>query len=302
MTKTIFILAIAAAFVAGSILAGTMAFAQDDENENSFLSTEINNMNILLADLNQKSVENHSQLLEKIENVYNDQIVSNAISFRQATISVVIIAAIAVIIFLVTNMQSTKIEKLVTSNNSLSKGLAKLTDEDHKVVTKQETTRKEIQGDISFILKKKLYFVKKDLEHSLNLYEKYKIEPDSETKKNYLTHTMDAFDRCYAHLDVKLDLLKLIEIYGRATARQYWELLADLENNSKLFFFRDDFEEELSSFMYHAKYCLEKTKELKNIIDPLASPTIKPKSPPSSHTEMSKILKNNLQSYFLTHK
>ncbi len=196
MTKTVFILAIAAAFVAGSILAGTMAFAQDDENENSFLSTEINNMNILLADLNQKSVENHSQLLEKIENVYNDQIVSNAISFRQATISVVIIAAIAVIIFLVTNMQSTKIEKLVTSNNSLSKRLAKLTDEDHKVVTKQETTRKEIQGDISFILKKKLYFVKKDLEHSLNLYEKYKIEPDSETKKNYLTHTMNAFDRC----------------------------------------------------------------------------------------------------------
>ena len=86
---------------------------------------------------------------------------------------------------------------------------------------------------------------------------------------------LNNFDRSHERLDLKLDLLKLMEIYGRATARQYWKLLNDLQLTSGVFFFGNDDKDELSAFISHIKDCLEDCKNLKNVIELLASNKVK---------------------------
>lgn len=170
---------------------------------------------------------------------------------------------IAVVIWAYSTIQQNRMRKLV---NDIK-----------KTVKKEEENKEEIRQDISFILNRRLDTTMRALKRSLSLSDSYQKESDSEKKQEYWLSMFRNFDHSHERLDLKLDLLKLMEIYGRAIARQYWDLLNNLQITSSMFFFGQDEKDELSAFVSHIKDCLSGSENLKKIIKPLASQIVKPK-------------------------
>lgn len=171
---------------------------------------------------------------------------------------------IAVVIWAYSTIQQNRMRELVSDIK--------------KTVKKEEGNKEEIRQDISLILNRRLDTTMRAVKRSLRLSESYQKESNSEKKQWQWESMLSAFDHSHERLDLKLDLLKLMEIYGRATARQYWNLLNNLQLTSDMFFFGHDEKDELSAFVSHIKDCLNDSENLKKVIEPLASQIVKPKA------------------------
>lgn len=163
--------------------------------------------------------------------------------------------------------------------------ISSLTDEVHKIVKEDATTKEEIKQDLSWMLNRNLASTINGLERTLKSNEYYSKESNPDKKKNFWNSMLNNFDRGHKRLDLHLDLLKLIEIYGRATGRQYWNLLHDLQVTSGNFFFDIDDISELPAFIEHVKDCKNKCENLKKIIEPMASDTVKSRDSPPPDKE-----------------
>lgn len=200
-----------------------------------------------------------TNLVDEIFNEYNFPRPDN---LHTIIIEIGIGVTIAVVIWAYSTMQQNKMGKLVKDIK--------------KIIKKEEKNKEEIRQDISLILNRRLDTTMRALKRSLSLHESYQQEKDAEKKQNYWVSMLSNFDNSHERLDLKLDLLKLMEIYGRATARQYWNLLNDLQMTSNVFFFGQDEKEELSAYISHVKDCLKHSENLKKVIEPLASIIVKP--------------------------
>ncbi len=158
--------------------------------------------------------------------------------------------------------------------NDMILGTRDLTTEIKKDTEELSKIRKEVKEDVSFALKKRIHFVKRNLERCIKLYKDYQSEKDPGRKENFLNSAFARFDQCYTTLRIDLDLIKLIEIFGRPVGRQYWNLLSDFQLNSKNYFTSDD-EGEIHSFMSHVDDCLKRTLNFEKIIEPFASASVK---------------------------
>ena len=173
-----------------------------------------------------------------------------------------------------TNNLIIKTGGLITETQSLTREIKKDTEELTKI-------RNEVKEDVSFTLKKRIHFVKRNLKRCVVLYDKYQKEKDLTKKENYLNSAFGEFDRCYLSFRMDLDLIKLMEIFGRAIGRQYWSLLTDFQMNSKNFWL-EDINDELDAFMSHVKNCLKNTESFEKIIEPFASAYVKGEKKSSS--------------------
>jgi len=238
----------------------------DEKIEKWFQNLSTKQLLLLVLGLSAIAIGITTNIVDKIFNEYNFPRPDN---LHTIIIEIGIGITIAAIIWANSTMQQNKMRKLVKDVK--------------KIVKKEEDDKEEIKQDISFILIRKILMAIRTLKHSLGLHELYQKEKDPEKKQNYWKSMLRNFDNSHERLDLKLDLIKLMEIYGRATARQYWELLNDLQMTSSVFFYGEDETDELSAFISHVNKCLEKTENLKSVIEPMASQTIRSQDTSSPH-------------------
>lgn len=171
-------------------------------------------------------------------------------------------------VFIYSKKWNVQNEKVTENIKVLSENLQKITEDVHKRVTEEANIRKEIIKDISFLLHRNLNRVIKELEHSLELYEFYLQNKDG--KSEYWGVKMkEWYSRGQANLDLKIGLLDLMKIYGVSIARDYWNLLNDLQVTSNMY--KDTGTETVVEFSEFVQASLNSALELKKIVEPLAA-------------------------------
>ena len=159
-------------------------------------------------------------------------------------------------------------KKWKIENEKISEKLEALTLEVKKIVSEESQIRKEIVKDLSYHLNSKLGIVIKELTHSLNMYENYKNDKDGKSE-HWKSVVLTSYKRTQYFIDFHIDLLELMKIYGVSTARQYWNLLVDLQVTSSMYNELDEITiHEFASFVQDG---LDKTKRLKEIIESLGT-------------------------------
>ena len=234
----------------------------------------VNRIKIILVDDN-----SHSEITDSVNQLVDDnshsemmiligqfEDIGKSNSYIGLTLGI-----IAIVITLGFGVMASKQNKLTNNvlheTKLLTSGIKKDVDEVTKI-------RNAVKEDISFTLKKRIQFVKKNLERCQEVYKKYKDEETDGNKKNGLLNSIFGnFDRCYVSFRMDIDLIKLMEIFGRETARQYWNLLTDFQMDSKNYWLENP-EEELGTFMNHVNDCLKNTKSFEKIIEPFAHASI----------------------------
>jgi len=214
-----------------------------------------------------------------VDKIFNENNFPRPDNLHTIVIEIGIGVTIALVIWAYSTMQQNTMRKLV---NDIK-----------KIVKKEDENKEEIKQDVSLLLNRRLHTTIRALKRSLGMYENYSKESDPEKKQNYWKIFLNNYDHAHERLDLKLDLLKLMEIYGRATARQYWELLSDLQITSNNFFFGMDEKDEESAFASHITDCLKKSENLKKIIEPLSSQIVKSKDLSSSKENTKKDSENS---------
>lgn len=155
---------------------------------------------------------------------------------------------------------SGKIIDLVSKQDELIKDV-------RKMVTEENTIRKEIIQDISYHLNGHLKTIIMTLEHSLQMYENCKNAKNGE-KEHWFTVMKESYCRPQHFLDLKINLLDMMKIFGANVSRKYWRLLADLQTTNLL---KDMPINQIDEVAKAIRESLNLAKELKNIVEPLST-------------------------------
>jgi len=164
------------------------------ENESARLVTETINLKKLTEDMNQKIGDNNLYLSEKLDNISDNQILSNALSFQQTVAGVMISVAIAGLIFIITHFQSIKIEKLVTSNNKFSTKIVALTEEINKITKSQSSIKTEKEIDAYIHLQFYLGLIHTQLKIVESDFVKYEGETETANKDKIANRVFPKYD------------------------------------------------------------------------------------------------------------
>ena len=114
----------------------------------------------------------------------------------------------------------------------------------------------------------KLDLTIRSLKHSLEMFENYKNNKDgkSDIWKEIM---LNAYTRTQHYIDLKMNLLELMKIYGTHIARMYWRLIGDLQITSSMYSELD--ERNIHEFAKFVEEGLFQAEELKKMIEPLGS-------------------------------
>lgn len=239
-------------------------FAQEENNMN------MNNSGNSTFDIS------HSEIQKGINKLLEEHESTLTLIEQSDNISTLILGIIAIVLTAglggIALQQNKKSNKVITETQILSSAIKKDTEESTKI-------RNEVKEYVSFILKKKIHFVKRSLQRCQVLYQKYKEEKDPNKKKNYLDNVFENFGKCHVYFRIDHDLIKLIEIFGKTIAERYWSLLTDFQMNEAHFWVEDM--GDWDSFMDHVETCLKNTESFEKLIEPFASAYVKGKSDPS---------------------
>lgn len=141
------------------------------------------------------------------------------------------------------------------------------------IATKQDETAQEIKEDLSLGLNSKLELVILNLQQCIDLFELRNQETNPVKKVNFMRSMLDEYNRCYGFLNLELNLIELMRIFGRITARQYWSLLSYFAIHYNIYVEVDD---DLQSFMWHVNDCLGRCLDLNEIILPMVNDQVRP--------------------------
>lgn len=158
-------------------------------------------------------------------------------------------------------------DKAVKDIENLTKNLQTLTKDVQSSVAEEKRIRDEIRFDVSYHLNKKLDTVIKTLTHSLQMYDNYLKNKDGK-QEIWKSVMRDSFARAQHYLNMQINLLDLMKIYG-ADARKYSNLLTNLQVTPTVYIEGSDFE--AGEFAGYVKEALKDAKDLKTIIEPLVS-------------------------------
>lgn len=144
-----------------------------------------------------------------------------------------------------------------------------------QISNKQNEVAQEIKEDISHGLTAKLELVILNLDQCIHFFELRNQETDPTRRANFMRSMTDEYDRCYGFLNLEINLIELMRIFGRATARQYWALISFLGINSNIYVQSDD---DLQSFIWHVNECLGRCLDLYEVILPQSSDHVRSQS------------------------
>lgn len=145
--------------------------------------------------------------------------------------------------------------------------LQNLATEVKTIVRDEAIIRKQIRDDFSYFLNGKLELVIRQLETSLNDYEKYQKAQNAEDANLWKINMQHSYDNCHTHLDMGVNLLELMKIYG-SIARLYWHVLGKLQFSSKWWYLNEN-DSQISDFAKNVKECLKNCQDLRSKILPL---------------------------------
>ena len=164
------------------------------------------------------------------------------------------------------DVKQDKIQELVTAIKDLVSKQDELIKDVRKMVTEENTIRKEIIHDISYHLNGHLKTIIMTLEHSLQMYENCKNAKNDE-KEHWFTVMKESYCRPQHFLDLKINLLDMMKVFGANISRKYWCLLADLQTTNLL---KDMPIDQIDVVAKAIRESLNLAKELKSIVDPLS--------------------------------
>lgn len=144
-----------------------------------------------------------------------------------------------------------------------------------QISNRQNEVAQEIREDVSHGLTTKLELVILNLDQCIHLFELRNQETDPTLRLNFMRSMTDEYDRCYGFLNLEINLIELMRIFGRATARQYWTLVSFLGINSNIYVQSDD---DLQSFIGHVNECLGRCLDLYEAILPQSSDQVRSQS------------------------
>ena len=141
-----------------------------------------------------------------------------------------------------------------------------------QISSRQEEVSQEVREDVAHGLSGKLEVVILNLAQCIHLFELRDQETDPTKRINFMHSMANEYDRCFGILNLEINIIELMRIFGRATARQYWTLLNHLGIHSSIYIQSDD---DLQSFIWHVNECLGLCLELNDVILPLASDQVR---------------------------
>ncbi|MBI3841783.1 MAG: hypothetical protein HY295_01345 [Thaumarchaeota archaeon] len=162
-------------------------------------------------------------------------------------------------------------EKVTEDIKNLTENLNIITEEVRKTVIEESAIRKEIVYDISYHLNGHLKTIIQTLEHSLQMYDNCKNNKDGEAE-HWFEVMKESYTRPQHFLDLRINLLDMMRIYGVNTARKYWRLLADLQTTNLL---KDMPINQIDGVAKAIRESLNMATELKSIVEPFCTSTDK---------------------------
>ena len=184
------------------------------------------------------------------------------------TVEIGIGIVISWIVFIYSKKWDKENKKVTADIKVLTENLKQITEDVRKTVIEESNIRKEIVFDISYHLNGHLKTVIMTLEHSLKMYENCK-NSTGEDRDHWFIMMKESYSRPQNFLDLRMNLVDLMKIYGVRISRLYWRLIGELQINSSLF--RDvgiDSVDELAGLIQES---LSLAKELKDLVEPLGT-------------------------------
>lgn len=147
---------------------------------------------------------------------------------------------------------------------NVAKKLEELTKDIQDAVKEDKRIRDEIRYDFSYHLNGKLKTVITTLTSSLQMYDNYINNKDGK-RDIWKPVVYSSFNRTQHYLNMQINLLDLMRIFGTGPARQYSNLLTNLQVTSEIYG-KDDYD--IAEFVGYVRESLEQANELKTTIAP----------------------------------